>query len=348
MTRLQMPLAALLAVGVFTAGPFPVPSGSHPFVEIAQAQSRVRAIIDRLFGRGLPAGIAKSNGRIEATQVNVTAKYAGRLSEVSVEEGHPVRVGQVVATIAGEEYEAQLRGAEATVQKAMHAKTEADAQIAQRQSDLRLAQVELNRTEQLARSNTATRQALDQRRTTYTAATAALKAASAQRNQADAAAKTAEADVDRLKAILHDLALRAPRSGRVQYKLMRAGEVVAAGTPVVTILDLGDVYMTIFLPAAEAGRLAVGDQARVVLDPVPQYVVPATVSFVAADAQFTPKTVETREEREKLMFRVKLQIDPDVLKRYESRVKTGVRGLGFVRLGLSVQWPDNLQVKLPQ
>ena len=348
MTRLQMLLAVLLAVGALTAGPSPVPSGSPPFVEVAQAQSRVRAMIDRLFGRGLPAGIAKSNGRIEATQVNITAKYAGRLSEVSVEEGDPVKAGQVVATIAGEEYEAQLRGAEATVQKAMHAKTEADAQIAQRQSDLRLAQVELSRTEQLARTNTATRQALDQRRMTYSAATAALKAASAQRNQADAAAKTAEADVDRLKAILHDLALRAPRSGRVQYKLMRAGEVVAAGTRVLTILDLGDVYMTIFLPAAEAGRLAVGDQARVVLDPVPQYVVPATVSFVAADAQFTPKTVETREEREKLMFRVKLQIDPDVLKRYESRVKTGVRGLGFVRLGPSVQWPDNLQVKLPQ
>jgi HlyD family secretion protein len=348
MTRPRMSLAVLLAVGVVAAGLFPVSPGSHRFVEVAQAQSPVRTMIDRLFGRGLPPGIAKSNGRIEATQVDVTAKYAGRLSEVSVEEGDTVKAGQVVATIAGEEYQAQLRGAEAAVQKALHAKTEADAQIAQRQSDLQLAQIELNRTEQLVKNGNATRQALDQRRATYTAAAAAQKAASAQRNQADAAAKTAKADVDRLKAILHDLVLRAPRSGRVQYKLMRSGEVVAAGTRVLTILDLGDVYMTIFLPAAEAGRLAVRDQARVVLDPVPQYVVPATVSFVAADAQFTPKTVETREEREKLMFRVKLQIDPDVLKRYESRVKTGVRGLGFVRLGSSVQWPDNLQVKLPQ
>ncbi|MBO0736772.1 MAG: HlyD family efflux transporter periplasmic adaptor subunit [Alphaproteobacteria bacterium] len=343
-----MPLAGLLAIGVFTAGPFPVSSGSHPFVEVAQAQSRVHAMINRLFGRGLPAGIAKSNGRIEAVQVDVTAKYAGRLSEVSVEEGATVKAGQAVATISGKEYEAQLRGAEAAVQRALHAKTEADAQIAQRQSDLRLAEIELNRTEQLAKNHHATRQLLDQRRATYKAATAAVNAANAQRNQADAAAKAAKADVDRLKAILHDLVLRAPRSGRVQHKLMRAGEVVAPGTRVLTILDLGDVYMTIFLPAAEAGRLAVGDQARIVLDPLPQYVVPATVSFVAAGAQFTPKTVETREEREKLMFRVKLQIDPDVLEQYESRVKAGVRGLGFVRLGPSVQWPDNLQVKLPQ
>ena len=348
MRRSRVRLVALVTVSLLAAGPPFLCAGPAAIVQTAQAQSRARALIDRLFGRGLPAGIAKSNGRIEATQVDVAAKYAGRLSEVSVEEGDTVKAGQVVATIAGDEYEAQLRGAEAAVQKALHAKTEADAQIAQRQSDLNLAQKELNRTEQLVRNGHATRQALDQRRATYEAATAALKAASAQRDRADATAKAAEADVDRLKAILQDLVLRAPRSGRVQHKLMRAGEVVAAGTRVLTILDLGDVYMTIFLPAAEAGRLAVGDQARIVLDPVPQYVVPATVSFVATGAQFTPKTVETREEREKLMFRVKLQVDPDVLKQYESRVKTGVRGLGFVRLGSSVQWPDNLQVKLPQ
>ena len=96
----------------------------------------------------------------------------------------------------------------------------------------------------------------------------------------------------------------------MQYQLARAGEVVAAGAPIVTILDLTDVYMTIFLPAADAGKLSVGDEARIVLDPVPDYVVPAKVSFVAADAQFTPKTVETKDERAKLMFRIKLKIDP--------------------------------------
>ena len=94
----------------------------------------------------------------------------------------------------------------------------------------------------------------------------------------------------------------------MQYQLARAGDVVAAGAPIVTILDLTDVYMTIFLPAADAGRISVGDEARIILDPVPDYVVPASVSFVAADAQFTPKTVETKDERAKLMFRMKLKV----------------------------------------
>jgi HlyD family secretion protein len=147
--------------------------------------------------------------------------------------------------------------------------------------------------------------------------------------------------------VLNDLILVSPRNGRVQYQLLRTGEVVAAGKPILTILDLTDVYMTIFLPSADAAKLAIGGEARIILDAVPDYVIPASVSFVAADAQFTPKTVETKEEREKLMFRVKLKIDPQVLQKYYTRVKTGVRGMGFVRTVAATAWPDDLQVKLP-
>ena len=133
----------------------------------------------------------------------------------------------------------------------------------------------------------------------------------------------------------------------MQYLLARAGEVVAAGAPIVTILDLTDVYMTIFLPAADAGKLSIGDEARIILDPVPDYVIPAKVSFVAADAQFTPKTVETKDERTKLTFRIKLQVDPTVLQTFYKKVKTGIRGMGFVRTKANVDWPAELQVKLP-
>jgi HlyD family secretion protein len=348
MRRFWIVLVALITVSVLAGGlPF-LSGGPVPFVRTAQAQSRARGLIDRLFGRRLPAGIADSNGRIEATQLDIAPKYAGRLSEVLVREGDTVTAGQVVARISAPEYEAQLRGAQAQVLRAQQVKAEAEALIAQRNSDVQLAAVELNRTEELVKNGHATRQSLDQRRSTHTAAMASLRAAVAQREQANFAVKSADADVKRLKSILADLVLHAPRAGRVQYKLRRAGEVVAVGTPVLTILDLRDVYMTIFLPAAQAGKLTLGGEARVVLDPVPQYVIPATVSFVARNAQFTPKTVETREEREKLVFRVKLDIDPDVLKAHEGLVKAGVRGMGFVRTDPSVQWPDNLQVKLPQ
>ena len=164
----------------------------------------------------------------------------------------------------------------------------------------------------------------------------------------NSAIKAAAANVEQLQSVLVDLVLVSPRSGRVQYRLARAGEVIAAGQRILTILDLNDVYMTIYLPANVAGQLMLGDEARVILDPTPQFVFPATISFVATDAQFTPKSVETIEEREKLMFRVKLQGDPAVLDKFHRVVKTGVRGLGFVRTDPKIPWPDELALKLPQ
>jgi HlyD family secretion protein len=283
----------------------------------AEAKSKFQSLLDRVLGRSLPDGIYKTNGRIEATQVDVAAKYPGRLVDITVEEGSEVKAGQVVGRVSSPEYEAQLRAAQSNLDKAKQALAEAETLF-------------------------------DQRRRNYESAEASVAGAVAQREQADAAIKSAQAEVERIESILHDLILVSPRTGRVQYQLARNGEVVAAGGKVFTILDLHDVYMTVFAPAAVAGRLEIGSEARIILDPVPEYVVPASVSFVAADAQFTPKTVETKDEREKLMFRVKLQLDAEVLKQYSRRVKTGVRGLGVVRTNNAAAWPEDLQVKLPQ
>jgi HlyD family secretion protein len=294
----------------------------------------------------MPDGIVKTNGRIEATQVDVAAKYPGRLATLTVDEGDEVTAGQVVGTISSPETEAQLRGAQAQVLKAKQQLAEAIALIAQRQSDLDFTRTDYDRGKPLLEHGTMTQQTLDQRRNKFESAEAAYVAANAQRDAADAAIKAAMADVERLQSILTDLVLVSPRSGRVQYRLARAGEVIAAGQRVLTILDLKDVYMTIYLPANVAGQLTLGDEARTILDPVPQYVLPTTISFVATEAQFTPKSVETAEEREKLMFRVKLQGDPAVLDKFHKAVKTGVRG--FVRTDPKIPWPADLAVKLPQ
>ena len=341
-------LTALLAVAALLASPErALRLGGVGLISEASAQSMIRNLIARLRGETLPEGIVKSNGRIEATQVDVSAKYSGRLAEVKVEEGSSVTQGQVIAVISSPEYEAQLRAAQANVQQAKEALTAAEAEIASRQSALEFAKADFERGAELIKSGTITKQTYEQRKRNYDSADAAVKTFIAQRDQAKSKIKNSEAEVDRVQSIINDLTLVAPRLGRVQYQLARAGEVVAAGAPIVTILDLTDVYMTIFLPAADAGRLTLGDEARIILDPVPDYVVPASVSFVAADAQFTPKTVETKDERAKLMFRIKLKIDPKVLEQFYTRVKTGVRGMGFVRTKADLAWPADLQVKLP-
>jgi HlyD family secretion protein len=319
----------------------------HFFAPTAQAKGPVRNFVTRIFGQSLPDGIVKTNGRIEATQVDVAAKYPGRLIDITVEEGSEVKAGQVVGRVSSPEYEAQLRAAQSNVDKAKQALVEAEAQIVQRNATLTAAKSDYDRGVELVGKQIITQQTFDQRKRNYEGGQANVHAAIAQRDQAEAAIKAAQAEVERLESILKDLVLVSPRTGRVQYQLARNGEVVAAGGKVFTILDLHDVYMTVFLPAASAGKLEIGDEARIILDPVPQFVVPARVSFVAADAQFTPKTVETADEREKLMFRVKLQLDAEVLKKFSRRVKTGVRGLGVVRTNSAAKWPDDLQVKLP-
>jgi HlyD family secretion protein len=340
---------ATLALGVPDAG---------LLIDIAYAQSKqqnplekartaVETLLNHLRGRDMPDGIVKANGRLEATEVDVSAKYAGRLATLTANEGDEVTAGQVVATISSPETEAELLAAQAQVVKAKRALAEAVALIAQRQSDLDFTRADYERGKYLLERGHVSQQVADLRRNKFEAAEAAYVAANAQRDQADAAIKAVEADVQRLQSILVDLVLISPRSGRVQYRLARAGEVVAAGQRVLTILDLNDVYMTIYLPADQAGKLTLGDEVRTILDPVPQYVLPATISFVATEAQFTPKSVETAEERQKLMFRVKLQGDPEVLKKYHRQVKTGVRGLGFVRTDPEVPWPAELTVKLP-
>ena len=310
--------------------------------------ARLQALIGKLTGNRLPAGIFSTNGRIEAEQVLVAAKLAGRVLTVLVEEGQTVETGQVVARMDTSELEAQLAGAQAQVRRAEKAIAEAEAAIAQRESERTLAQQEHERASKLKESGFGTAQSLDLRQSQLNVALAALKAAHASLDEADAAADAARAEVARVQSLIDDSTLRAPRRGRVEYRLVQSGEVVAAGAPIVTLLDLSDVYMTVFVPARVAGRLAMGDEARIILDPAPDYVVPAKVSFVATGAQFTPKAVETADEREKLMFRVKLRIAPELLRQYEDRVKAGVRGLAYVRTDPATAWPDMLAVKLPQ
>jgi HlyD family secretion protein len=160
---------------------------------------------------------------------------------------------------------------------------------------------------------------------------------------AEAAVDAARAAIESISADINDAVLTAPRAGRVQYRVAQPGEILPSGGRVLNLVDVGDVYMTFFLPTAQAGRVAMGTEVRIVLDAVPQYVIPAKVSFVADVAQFTPKTVETEEERQKLMFRVKAQISPELLRQYIQYVKTGLPGVAYVKLDPEAEWPAQLR-----
>jgi HlyD family secretion protein len=324
----------------------------------------------------LGEGFASGNGRIEATEVDIATKLPGRIASIEVDEGDFVRPDQVLAQMDTQVLEAQLAQARAQLKQAENGRITADSQIALRESEkltaeavVRQRRAELDaarkrhaRSATLVARNAMAQQQLDDDLARLQSAEAALAAARAQvssavagiaaaRSQAveaDSAVEAARASVDRLQADIDDSLLRAPRAGRVQYRVAQPGEVLGAGGKVHNLVDLGDVYMTFFLPERQAGLVALDSEVRLVVDAAPQYVIPARVSYVASVAQFTPKTVETASEREKLMFRVKARIDPALLQKHLRQVKTGVPGMAYLRLDPQAEWPERLAIKVPQ
>ena len=295
----------------------------------------------------LPEGLAMGNGRVEAEQIHVAAIYAGRVSEVLVREGDTVAEGQILARLDASALEAGMARMRAEAAQARSGVFEARAGIARRKAELTLAEREHRRAETLLRQGHTSEEQLDLRQSELEQAQAALEAAKAQYEAAERSVEAAGAEIKRLQVQIDDYVLKAPRDGRVQYRLAEPGEVLASGGRAVTLLDLSDVHMTIFLPSRDAGRLAVGSEARLVLDAAPEFVFPAKVSFVAADAQFTPRSVETKTERDKLMFRVEVKIDPALLRAHEERVKAGLPGVAYVRTGPDAVWPEALAPNPP-
>jgi HlyD family secretion protein len=311
--------------------------------------------------------LVSGNGRIEATEINISSKLSGQLEEILVQEGDFVEPGQVLARIKVSTLEAQLREVQAQQRQAQDGIATAEAQVAmrisekvaaaamveQRETELVAAKNRLARTEILAKDGAVSKQQLDDERADVKSVAAVLSAARAQVDSAQSAivaarsqVSSAHSQVDAIKATIErinfdieDAQLKAPLKARVQFLVAQPGEMISAGGRVMNLIDLSDVYMTFFLPETVAGRIAIGTEVRIVLDAAKNVVIPAKVSFVADTAQFTPKTVETESERQKLMFRIKAKIDPVLLQKYIQQVKTGLPGVAYIKIDENAPWP---------
>ncbi|MQY50972.1 HlyD family secretion protein [Rhodocyclus gracilis] len=290
----------------------------------------------------LPAGFATGAGRIEATEVDVATKVPGRLLRLQPREGATLRADEVVGELDALDVAAQLRAAEAQVRQAQEAVREAREGVRKGEADQRLAQRTLARSQELVQRGFISKDRLDRDLSAEDGAVAALAAARARVDEADAAQAAAVARADSLRANVGETVLKAPIDGRVLYRLAEPGQVLPAGGKVLTLLDFSDVFLYVFLPANEAGRVVLGSEARIVADAWPDQVIPAHVSFVSPRAQFTPREVETRNEREKLMFRVRLKVDADWLQANVQRITVGTPAVAWFRLDPAQPWPDKL------
>lgn len=291
----------------------------------------------------LPPGFVASNGRLEANQFFIAAKRPGRVEEVLFDEGDTVEAGQIVARMDTDGLEAELRAATAKIVEAEDSRKVALADVAVKQATLGYAEKQYKRSQELVGKGAVSEQEAEIDYARLLASRAELVGAKAKAVQTLSAIAAAKAEADRLKSEIDDSVLVAPLRARIDSRLAEPGEVVGAGGRVFSALDLSDVYMYVFLPEKVTGRIALGSEARIVLDAAPGFPIRASVSYVSALAQFTPKAVETAEERHNLTFRVKLRIDRTRLREFERFVKAGIPGMGYVRFDQAAQWPAKLE-----
>lgn len=320
------------------------------------------------------SNIISGNGRIESTEIDIAPRTSARVKEIIVREGDYVKAGETLVYMDTDVLDAQLREVQGKLLQANHfiavrhstlvqrksEKIVAEAILKQREAELEVAEKRWHRSQKLVSEGAASQQVADDDWAAYKSAIAVKEAAYAQIGAAEAGVITAQEEVngaesaveatqgtvERIEADIKDSALKTPREGRIQYLIAHPGEVVAAGSPVLSLADLSDVYMTFFLPTSYAGRVIIGEEVRLILDSKPGQIIPAHITFVSDVAQFTPKTVETASEREKFMFRAKAQIPPEVLKQCITNIKTGLPGVVFIRLDSTKPWPNYLKANL--
>lgn len=244
---------------------------------------------------------------------------------------------------------------------------QADAEIAAQRAQLAIAEEELNNARQLFKQKLISAAELTKRKKARDALRAAVNAANAGKSQAQAgeteaqaaineaaagvqeaqaAVAQTDAEIRAIQSAIEDLTVKAPIGGRVEYTVAQAGNVVAAGSVLLSLVDPLDVSMDVFLPISAMGQVAIGAEARIVPDGLPA-VLPAQVIRIAEQAQFTPKYVETAAEREHLMYRVTVRIPPEIAADYADYLKGGMTAVGYVRLDEHKEWPSELALRLP-
>jgi HlyD family secretion protein len=247
-----------------------------------------------------------ASGRIEGRLTTLSARSTGRVAEIRADEGRTVRRGEVLVQLADPALRERINSLAARVHRT-------EASLAQ-------AERELTRNQKLAVDNFVSPQAVERARLEVDVQSGALREARAQ--------------LAEQQQYLDEMTVRAPTDGTVLVRTVERGEWVQPGTPLFTMVDLNQLYLKIYVPEPDIGKVVHDQEARVFVDAFPRRFFPARVSRIASEAEFTPKNVETREERVKLVFAVELALDENP----EGLLKPGMPADAVVRLEEGPAW----------
>lgn len=296
------------------------------------------------FREGEVKGILEASGQVRGTEVTVSSKLPGRVESLKVKEGQAINAGDLIVRISSEEIEARIEQARAQVDASSHRihqareslkRGEADVKEAKSQRDL--AGSDYDRYSDLIKKGLVSRSEFDVAEARLKSSGARLEAAKKGREEARAAYETTKNQVDEaaarvkeVEAILKDTEIYAPSNGTVINKLVEEGEMVAVGAPVATLIDLSDIYVKVYIPEKDIGKIRLGNPARMYADAFPGRSFEGDVTEISQKAEFTPKEVHMKEERTKLVFGVKVRI-----KNPEGYLKPGMP------VDVKIKWMEN-------
>ena len=287
--------------------------------------------------QGVPGGIVRAEGRLELPEIPVTLPFAGTLGTIVVNEGDMVAAGQVLATLDVSGAQAELERVTATIEEAKRALETAQADVAQRRGQAQAAEQEVR-----AAMAHGTRQALDQRRAAKDTLIAGLAKAVAAQTATDETLASARDQMEKLKTQVAQDKLSAPRAGRVSYRFAEPGETLAAGAPVLTLIDPGEIYVRLTVPTDQAAKAATGDEARITIGGDAKLVADGTVTYVApAGAADADDKVKSKDPARPVGMKIK--VNEAILRGPPQSLHTGAPAIGYIRIDPAAAWPGFLQ-----
>lgn len=252
-------------------------------------------------------GVIEASGQVRGTEITVSSRVSGRVKEMRVSEGQPVKAGELIAMVSSDEIEARFQQSLHRIHNARAAIERAKSEVAQAESIFDLAKKDYERYQALFKKEIISRQQFEEAESGYRVAVARLNSARDALEEANAAKELAESSKIEAEAQLKETSIYAPSDGTVINRLVEAGELVGTGTPVAVLVDLSDIYVRVFIKETDIGKIRLGNPARIFTDAFPDYF-EGRITEVSEKAQFTPREAHVKEERAKLVFGVKVGI----------------------------------------
>ena len=287
----------------------------------------------------LPEGILYGNGRIEATEVTVSAEVGGRVLESTLIEGRAVQKNDLLVRLDEADLKTRLRQAEANAAAAQRAQAQVERQLIPARHHVQTADDDLARYRKLRETGYVSSQMLDRVENQQREARGEVETLAARQAQAAASREAAQREVELLRSQAGKAVIRAPAAGTILSKGIEAGELAAPGRTIAVLADLARIELKIYVPEREIGKIKLNDPVRVRVDAFPQRTFDARVARVDQRAQFTPKDVHMPNERARLVFGVVLAVDNP-----QAYLKPGMPADAWVRWEPEASWPDKLSV----